>query len=169
MRAQLVITAMILLSFLLLNTVSGQAENDFDTLLKQAENEKQAQWQMYEGEIQRIDAKFERLWQERKDEIEKKWDEALRSTNKEWVDYSPSLDARSYVNFEEGFVEIAAIVPVEGKEVVPKAEELIAGQIRKVFSEDNVSGQNLLIGQVSLKPGYVVSPNTLSLFMVTHR
>ena len=165
MRLQMAIIALILSSSFLSKTVFAQPDQDFDALLKQATTEKQAQWQMYEGEIQRVDTEFERLWQERKAEIEQKWDEALRSTQKEWVEHSPSLDARSYVNFDEGFVEITAIVPVEEEDILPKAEKLISNQMKKVFSSENKCGQNLLEGQVAFKIDHPVSPGTISLFI----
>jgi hypothetical protein len=49
------------------------------------------------------------------------------------------------------------ILPVKEKDVVSKAEELISNQIKKVFSIDNNSGQNLLKDQVAHKPGRVVT------------
>jgi len=156
---------LILLCFFSLITTSVRSDQDFDALLKQVVTEKETQWQIYEGEIERIDAKFNRIWQERKAEIEQKWDKALRSTNKEWVKYSPSLDVRSYVNFDEGFVEVTAILPVKDKDIAPKAEELISNQIKKVFAIDNDSGQNLLKDQVVHKPGRTVTHDTVSLFI----
>ena len=165
MRYQIVMIVLLLLCLFPLITTSVRSDQDFDALLKQVVTEKETQWQIYEGEIERIDAKFNRIWQKRKAEIEQKWDQALRSTNKEWVEYSPSLDVRSYVNFDEGFVEVTAILPVKDKDVVPKAEELISNQIKKIFSIDNDSGQNLLKDQVAHKPGRTVTHNNVSLFI----
>ena len=144
---------------------SSLADEDFDTFWKQAVQGQDAQWEEHEKEIQRQEAEFERLWQERKAEIEQKWDEALRSTNKEWVDYSPSLDARSYVNFQEGFVEVTVVVPAAGKDISSKTEKLIAKQIKKIFSQNNPSGTNVLQNQVTFGPNRVVSRTTLSKFI----
>ncbi|MBI4400875.1 MAG: transglycosylase SLT domain-containing protein [Nitrospirae bacterium] len=65
----------------------------------------EAQWKQKEQEI-------EARWQQTKREIERKWDHALQSTSKDWVDYSPTKDARSIVDFENGMVEVTALVPV---------------------------------------------------------
>jgi membrane-bound lytic murein transglycosylase C len=154
-----------LVSCLCLSPGLSLAAEDFDSLWQKAVQGQDAQWEKHEKEIQRQEAEFERLWQERKAEIERKWDEALRSTNKEWVDYNPSLDARSYVNFQEGFVEVTVVVPAAGKDISSKTEELIAKQIKKIFSKDNPSGTNVLQNQVTIGPNRVVSASTLSKFI----
>ncbi|MGH7259505.1 MAG: murein transglycosylase domain-containing protein [Nitrospiraceae bacterium] len=51
-------------------------------------------------------------WQQVQREIERKWDRASRSSDKEWVDYSPSYEARSAVDFEQGVIVIAVLVPI---------------------------------------------------------
>jgi membrane-bound lytic murein transglycosylase C len=144
---------------------SSLAAEDFDSLWQKAVQGQDAQWEEQEKEIQRQEAEFERLWQERKAEIEQKWDEALRSTNKEWVDYSPSLEARSYVNFREGFVEVTVVVPASDKHISSKSEKLIAEQIGRIFSRDNPSGTNVLQDQVTIEPNRLVSDSTLSKFI----
>ena len=51
-------------------------------------------------------------WQQMQREIEQKWDRARRSNEKEWVDYSPSYEARSSVDFEQGVIAITVLVPI---------------------------------------------------------
>jgi membrane-bound lytic murein transglycosylase C len=51
-------------------------------------------------------------WQQVKREAEKKWDQARQSNHKEWVDYSPSYEARSTVDFEHGVIAITVLVPI---------------------------------------------------------
>ncbi|MDP2646281.1 MAG: murein transglycosylase domain-containing protein [Desulfobacterales bacterium] len=165
MRALSIILIIAVYSILSEMPADCQQGQDFDSLLKQATEEKEAEWKIQEAEIERIDAGFERMWQERKAEIERKWDEALRSTKKEWVDYSDNLDSRSYVNFEDGFVEVTAIVPQRGKDAVPQAEQFIFDQINRVLSTDNPSGMNVLAGQVDIEPGHIVSPNNVPDFI----
>lgn len=65
----------------------------------------EAQW------VQREQAIAAR-WQQVKREIEQKWDRARQSTDREWVDYSPSYEARSTVDFEKGVIEITVLVPI---------------------------------------------------------
>ena len=146
-------------------TVFGQTDKSFDSIWEETSKEKETEWHLQEGESKRVDAEFERLWQERKAEIEKKWDEALRSTKKEWVDYSPSFDARSYVNFEEGFVEVAAILSTTEKDLVFRSEELIGNQIRKILSRDNPVAENILADQLEFEPGQTVTPSTVPQFV----
>lgn len=51
-------------------------------------------------------------WQQVKRDAEKKWDQARQSNQKEWVDYSPSYEARSTVDFEQGVIAITVLVPI---------------------------------------------------------
>ncbi len=165
MRALSIIIIIAVLFMLFEMPVICQAGQDFDSLLKQATEEKEAEWEIQEAEIKRIDAEFERMWQERKAEIEQKWDEALRSTKKEWVDYGDNLDSMSYVNFKDGFVEITAIVPAKEKDILPKADQFITAQLKKVFSKDNPSNQNVLADQVAIAPEQIVTPKTIPEFI----
>ncbi|TAJ09965.1 MAG: DUF3393 domain-containing protein [Nitrospirae bacterium] len=65
----------------------------------------ETQWKQREREI-------EARWDQTKQTIEQKWDRALRSTPKDWVDYSQTHEARSIVDFEQGTVEVVALVPL---------------------------------------------------------
>jgi membrane-bound lytic murein transglycosylase C len=65
----------------------------------------EAQWKQRE---QAVAAR----WQQIKREAEQKWDRARQSTEKDWVEYSPSYEARSTVDFEKGVIEITVLVPI---------------------------------------------------------
>lgn len=121
------------------------------------------QWRKREMEI-------EQRWQERKREIEKKWAQAQRSTQKEWVDYSPGNDSRSIVNFEEGMVEIATLVPAAkpgrpAPEQLAAAQEEIAKQLGQVLSEKADARHAILAGQVATNKGKPVEPKTAGAFV----
>jgi len=113
----------------------------------------EAQWKKREREI-------EEQWQRKKREIEQKWDQALRSTRKEWVEYSPGNDTRSIVNFEEGTVEVTALVPVTPKEkprseaaTVAAAQDEIIRQFERLLAEQAEGKQPLLGRQVQSRTG----------------
>ena len=127
----------------------------------------EAQWARREQEI-------EARWQERKREIEQKWEQAVRSTRKEWVDYSPSNDTRSIVNFEEGTVEVTALVPVPPKEkpggrsradVVAAAQEEVARQFERILAEQTGGKKALLSGQVQGRAGRPVDRQSAKAFV----
>ena len=141
-----------LLLLLLLPFTESSAQQSFDEVLEQALEDKKGQLELYQGKFKRKDEAFERMWQERKAEIEKKWDKALQSTKKEWVDYSQDLNARSYVNFNKGFVEVTAVVPVADKSILQSGERLVNERMLKLFSKDNPSNIEILADQVEMAP-----------------
>lgn len=73
-------------------------------------------------------------WQQVKREAEKKWDQARQSNHKEWVDYSPSYEARSTVDFEHGVIAITVLVPIgeagSSSQVDPEAVLLAMKEIQ---------------------------------------
>ncbi len=85
-----------------------QGEDALRSLHEEYRGKRQAmesQWKQREREI-------EARWDRTKQAIEQKWDRALRSTPKDWVDYSQTHETRSVVDFEQGTVEVAALVPL---------------------------------------------------------
>ncbi len=123
----------------------------------------EAQWAKREQEI-------ERRWQERKRAIEQKWDQALRSTKKEWVEYSPGNDSRSIVNFEDGTVEIATLVPMKKSGRLPKeqesaAQDEIARQLEQILSEPADAARSVLAGQIVTGRGKPVEPKSAKAFV----
>lgn len=126
----------------------------------------EAQWNKREQEI-------EARWQQQKREIEKKWDQAERSTRKAWVEYSPTYDSRSTVNFEEGTVEIKALVPVPPGQkpgakpddaTIAAAEQEIATQFARVLAEQQQK-KPVLSGQVQSRTGRAVDPQNARMYV----
>jgi membrane-bound lytic murein transglycosylase C len=125
----------------------------------------EAQWKKREREI-------DEQWQWKKREIEQKWDQALRSTRKEWVEYSPGNDTRSIVNFEEGTVEVTALVPVAPKEkrrsgaaTVAAAQDEIVRQFERLLAEQAESKKPLLASQVQSRTGKPVDQQNVRPFI----
>ncbi|TAJ06934.1 MAG: DUF3393 domain-containing protein [Nitrospirae bacterium] len=121
------------------------------------------QWRKREMEI-------EQRWQERKREIEKKWAQAQRSTQREWVDYSPGNDSRSIVNFEDGTVEIATLVPAAkpgrlSPEQLASAQAEITRQLEQILSEKADAKRAILAGQMATSKGKLVEPKTAKAFV----
>jgi membrane-bound lytic murein transglycosylase C len=144
----------------------GAGEDALQSLQDQFQAKRAAmeeQWRKREQEI-------EQRWQERKREIEKKWAQAQRSTQKEWVDYSPGNDSRSIVNFEEGTVEIATLLPVtklgrSPKEQAVAAQEEISRQLEQILSEKADAKRAILAGQMATSKGKPVDPKTAKAFV----
>ncbi len=148
----------------------GQGEDALQALQNQYRAKRaamEAQWVKREQEI-------EARWLQQKREIEKKWDQAQRSTKKEWVDYSPTYDARSIVNFEDGTVEVTALVPVPPKEkaearsgaaVAAAAQEELARQFERVLAEQVAGKKAILSGQVQGRSGKPVDSQNAKAFV----
>lgn len=129
-------------------------------------------WQQYQRSAdkawreqdQTIEARFDafeqeqrRQWQRLKAAVEKKWDGFIRSTPKQWVDYDPSLDVRTKVDFEKGIVDITAVVPQQAGDPKTQGIEKITRQAIRLFSSDNPSGKELLKGQVKDQRGEIIT------------
>jgi membrane-bound lytic murein transglycosylase C len=129
-----------------------------------------------------------------KEEIERKWNEFMDSSNRYWVDYGENKNVRSIVNFEEkeapvekpvekpaekpvekpeeetpeeekGQITIEAVMPADEPEAEEKAKELIANQVKKIFSEENEAKKNVLADQVKNEAGEVVTPQNVEKFV----
>lgn len=81
-------------------------------------------------------------------DVEQKWREFQGSTKKEWIDYSGDKDAKSYVNFEEGKVEVEAVAPASDPKAREVAEKKLLDKVQSLVSNQNPSGENVLAGQV---------------------
>lgn len=138
--------------------------------LQHLQDQFQAKRAAMEEQWRKRELEIEQRWQERKREIEKKWAQAQRSTQKEWVDYSPGNDSRSIVNFEEGTLEIATLVPAAkpgrpAPEQLAAAQEEIAKQLEQVLSEKADARHAILAGQVATNKGKPVEPKTAGAFV----
>ncbi len=83
-----------------------------DEALLDVQQHYQAQRAAMEGQWKQREQAIADRWQQVQREIERKWDRARRSNEKEWVDYSPSYEARSTVDFERGVIAITVLVPI---------------------------------------------------------
>ena len=132
--------------------------DNFDEEFEQIMSGSERKWDEYA-------AKQEKAWNKYKKEVEDKWDSFVTSTKKEWVDYSEDKNSRSRINFEKGCIEIEVVVPADDPKAVEAAKKKIAGQTSKVFSDNNIIGDNLLQGQVKDKSGKIVSKENANEFI----
>jgi membrane-bound lytic murein transglycosylase C len=97
-------------------------------------------------------------------EVEQKWREFQGSTKKEWVDYSPDKESKSYVNFEEGKVEVEALVPANDPEAKEKAENKLLDKVQSLISKKNASQDNVLDRQLVDSRGNPVTEKNIKEF-----
>jgi membrane-bound lytic murein transglycosylase C len=83
-----------------------------ESALLDVQQQYQAQRAAMEGQWRQREQAIAARWQQVQRDIEQKWDRARRSNEKEWVDYSPSYEARSTVDFEQGVIAITVLVPI---------------------------------------------------------
>jgi membrane-bound lytic murein transglycosylase C len=142
--------------------------------LQALQNQYQAKRAAMEAQWVRREQEIEARWQQQKREIEKKWDQAERSTRKAWVEYSPTYDSRSTVNFEEGTVEVKALVPVPPGQkpgarpdpaVLAAAEQEIANQFARVLAEQAQQKKPVLSGQLRSRTGKAVDQQNAKMFV----
>jgi len=95
-------------------------------------------------------------WQQVKREAEKKWDRARQSNEKEWVDYSPSYEARSTVDFEQGVIAITVLVPISetGSSQADPAAVLLA--MKDIQTEAGAMGAPRLAAASTADPASVM-------------
>jgi len=95
-------------------------------------------------------------WQQVKREAEKKWDRARQSNEKEWVDYSPSYEARSTVDFEQGVIAITVLVPIgeAGSSQADPAAVLLA--MKEIQSDTSATGAPRLAAASAADPASVM-------------
>ncbi len=89
-----------------------QRKETGETALLNVQQQYQAQRAAMEMQWKQREQAIADRWQQVKREAEKKWDRARQSNEKEWVDYSPSYEARSTVDFEQGVIAITVLVPI---------------------------------------------------------
>jgi len=149
-----------------------QRQQQADEALSSVQEQYRAKREAMEGAWKKREQEIEEQWQKAKREIEKKWDKALQSTRKEWVAYSPKYDARSIVNFEDGTIEVTALVPlpkgekrVPPGEVLPAAQDEIARQFEQILAERSGATKRVLADQVVNRAGKPVDPQTAKPFV----
>jgi membrane-bound lytic murein transglycosylase C len=97
-------------------------------------------------------------------EVEQKWRDFQGSTKKEWVDYSPDKESKSYVNFEEGKVEVEALVPANDPKAKEKAENKLLEKVQSLISKDNPTKDNVLDKQLVDSKGNPVTEKNIKIF-----
>ncbi len=112
-----------------------QRKDAGDAALLDVQQQYQAQRTAMEAQWRQREQAIAARWQQMKRDIEYKWDRARQSSEKEWVDYSPSFEARSTVDFEQGVIAITALVPIgdAGSSSTSPASVLLA--MRKAQAE----------------------------------
>lgn len=83
-----------------------------DDALRSLHEEYRVKRQAMEGRWKQREQEMQARWEQTKRAIEQKWDQALRSGPTDWVDYAADHEARSRVDFEQGTIEVTALVPV---------------------------------------------------------
>ena len=137
----------LLLTFLILVlSLPVFAQPLFDKIDKRYEELSQKTDKNYQDYKDRQDA----IWRAWVAKIEAKWNEFEDSTKKKWVDYSDNIDAKSRVEFEDGYIEVEAIVPADNPKAQQEAEKLISAQMSQIFSDNNPANQNVLDGMVDM-------------------
>ncbi|QTA81882.1 Murein transglycosylase [Desulfonema limicola] len=101
-----------------------------------------------------------------KEKIEKKWDTVKLSDVSSWVDYSPTLDTRSEINFAKGNVIIETVVPELSRDLKEQGEKQIADQMKKVFLSGVSLGKLVLKDQLKNQDGEIVTPDNLDTYII---
>ena len=90
-------------------------------------------------------------------QVEQKWRGFQGSTKKEWVEYSPEKDAKSAVNFEQGKVEVEAIVPSGDPAAGETARKKLVEKVQGLLTGKNPANQNVLAEQLRDTRGKMVT------------
>jgi len=94
-----------------------------------------------------------------KADIEQKWLSFKESSISEWVNYGEDLDTRSSVDFENGTVEVVALVPRSDPDANTVAAQKIAQQLKQIVSEDNPSKTSVLKEMLTDQSGKEITPD----------
>jgi membrane-bound lytic murein transglycosylase C len=137
----------------------GQSNEDkvWQQYQRFVDNAWREQDQTIEARFDAFEQKQRRHWQHLEAAVEKKWDDFIRSTPRQWVDYDATLDVRTKVDFENGIVNITAVVPRQAGDPKTQGIEKITRQAIRLFSSDNPSGTELLKGQVKNQRGEIIT------------
>lgn len=148
-----------------------QRQQQADETLSSVQEQYRAKRQAMEAAWKQREQEIEEQWQKAKREIEKKWEKAQRSTKKEWVAYSPTYDSRSIVNFEDGEIEVTALVPLQkgekktAAEMLPAAQDELVRQFEQIFAERAGKSRTVLADQVVNRAGKPVQPQAVKPFI----
>jgi membrane-bound lytic murein transglycosylase C len=87
-------------------------------------------------------------WENQRKEIEQKWHNYRNSTKKELVSYSEDLNSRSIINFEEGYIEVEAIVEDQEEDSDQKVINILREKVNNVIETKDVDGTLLIKDQI---------------------
>ncbi len=97
-------------------------EQASDDALREVHTQYQAKRAAMDSLWRQREQEIEARWQALKQAVEQKWPQAERSTPTTWTDYGSAYEAKSAVNFEQGTVEVTALVPAaEAQSLLPPA------------------------------------------------
>ncbi len=133
-----------------------QRQQQGEEALLDVHQQYQAQRAAMEAQWKQRETAIAARWQQVQREIERKWDRAHRSSDKEWVDYSPSYEARSAVDFEQGVIVIAVLVPIgeAGSSQVNPETVLLA--MKEAQAEADAAGAPRLTAAAATDPASVM-------------
>jgi len=133
-----------------------QRQQQSEESLLNVHQQYQAQRAAMEAQWKQRETAIAARWQQVQREIERKWDRARRSSDKEWVDYSPSYEARSAVDFEQGVIVIAVLVPIgeAGSSRVDPEAVLLA--MKEAQAEAGAAGAPRLAAAAETDPASVM-------------
>ena len=139
-----------------LNKRFEQRKQQSEEALLDVQRQYQAQRAAMEGQWRQREMAMAARWQQVQREIERKWDRAHRSSDKEWVDYSPSYEARSAVDFEQGVIAITVLVPIgeAGSSQADPGEVLLA--MKEAQAEASTAGAPRLAAAAATDPASVM-------------
>ncbi len=99
------------------------------------------------------------------EEIEKKWEAVKLSSTTEWVDYAPDFETRSRIDFIKGNIDVETVLPEDKHNLEKSGQENIVTQVRKIFTEVNLSDTVVVSDQVLTRKGDVVNRDNLDAFI----
>jgi len=101
-----------------------------------------------------------------KEKIEKKWDTVKMSDISTWIDYSPTLDTRSEINFVQGDVTIETVIPAQSRDIKKEGEKQIADQMKKVFLSGVTLGDLILKDQLQGQDGKIITADNIDTYII---
>ena len=133
-----------------------QRKQESDAALLDVQQQYHAQRAAMEMQWKQREQAIADRWQQVKREAEKKWDHARQSNNKEWVDYSPSYEARSTVDFEHGVIAITVLVPIGEAGSSQAGHEAVLLAMKDIQSDIGAAGTTRLAAASASDPASVM-------------
>ncbi len=87
-------------------------------------------------------------WEAENQEVLRKWGVLVSSTRRRWVSYSPYLDSRAEVDFDEGFLRLSIVIPEDGRHVDAYRDRVMRDHLRELLSCNRLVNRNVLEDQI---------------------